>query len=144
MLSGLASEDPPDAVASSELAEVTRRTISKRKLKVRTAIFLTAGWAIISEVSEGVFSTDIGKKLRTPAGSPAWNYNQPGKLPHALVSLRTSCRASATRKEEYGQYSEGRTTTVLPQISGSATDTIINGIGAFHGTTEYLRFRSAP
>ncbi len=73
MLGGLAGEDSPDTVASSELVERTRRKVSKRRLKVRTAIFLTAGWAIISEVSEGVLSTDIGKKLRTPAGSPAWS-----------------------------------------------------------------------
>ncbi len=81
MLGCLASEDPRDTVASSELVQRTRRKVAKRRFKVRTAIFLTAGWAIISEVSEGVSSTDIGKKLRTPAGSPAWSQNQPCHYP---------------------------------------------------------------
>ncbi len=73
MLGGLAGEDPRDTVAPSELVERKRRKVSKRRLKVRTATFLTAGCAIISEESEGVLSADIGKKLRTPAGSPAWS-----------------------------------------------------------------------
>ena len=76
MLGSLAGNDPPDTVASSELIEHTGRKVSNIKLKLRTATFLTAGWAIISEVSEGVLSTDIGKKLRTPGGSPAWSQNQ--------------------------------------------------------------------
>ncbi len=50
ILGGHAGEDPPDRVASSELVERTRRKAPKRRLKVRTVIFLTAGWAIISEV----------------------------------------------------------------------------------------------
>jgi hypothetical protein len=58
-----------------------------------------------------------------------------------LLYSRTSCRASTTREEVYGQYSEGRTTTVLPQTSGIATEEIKSGTGAFHGTTEYLPFR---
>jgi hypothetical protein len=51
--------------------------------KVRTAIFLTAGWAIISEVSEGVLATDIGTMLTTPWGNPAWNQSQPGQGSHS-------------------------------------------------------------
>src|SRR5258708_37361315 len=42
------------------------------------------------------------------------------------------------REQAYGPISEGRTTTVLPQISGSATEMIRSGIGAFHGITAYL------
>jgi hypothetical protein len=55
-----------------------------------------------------------------------------------LLNSRTSCRASTTREEVYGQYSEGRTNTVLPQMRGMATAITISGMGAFHGTTEYL------
>lgn len=79
MFGGLTSEDPPDTVTSSELVERTCLNLSKGRFEVRTAIFLTAGWAIISEVSEGVFSTDIGKRLTTPGGSPAWDQSQPGQ-----------------------------------------------------------------
>ena len=71
ILGCLAGEDPPDTVTSSELVKQTCRKISKKRFNLRTAIFRTAGWAIISEVSEGVLSADIGKKLITPAGSPA-------------------------------------------------------------------------
>jgi hypothetical protein len=56
---------------------------------------------------------------------------------------RTSCRASTMREDVYGQYSEGRTTTVLPHTRGTAAEVKTSGMGTFHGTTEYLRSRSA-
>ena len=81
MLGGLGSKDSPNSVASGELIGHSRGKVSNRRFKVRTAIFRTAGWAIISEVSEGVLSADIGKKLRTPTGRPAWRQNQRGYYP---------------------------------------------------------------
>jgi hypothetical protein len=72
MLSSLTGEYLPDTIRSGKLGDGSRQeSLKKRRSNILTAIFLIAGCAMISLVSLGVFSTDMGTKLRTPGGRPA-------------------------------------------------------------------------
>ena len=70
----------------------------------------------------------------TPFGNPAYTYKMSvsdAGMPRAL--MRTSCRISAISVCERGLDSEVLSTTVFPQMIGTAHARMVSAVGTFQG-----------